>query len=122
MNPAFLREAMILGPDGLERLQNCHVIVFGIGGVGSYCAEALVRAGIGRLTFVDNDNREENNLPQEFKYELKDFSKAHEDLDISYLSRALDASGGNQRIAAASLGLTYDQFRGLYRKYKNRLK
>ena len=30
MNPAFLREAMILGPDGLERLQNCHVIVFGI--------------------------------------------------------------------------------------------
>ena len=73
-------------------------------------------------TFVDNDNREENNLPQEFKYELKDFSKAHEDLDISYLSRALDASGGNQRIAASSLGLTYDQFRGLYRKYKNRLK
>lgn len=73
-------------------------------------------------TFVDNDTREENNLPQEFKYELKGFSKAHEDLDISYLSRALDASGGNQRIAASSLGLTYDQFRGLYRKYKNRLK
>lgn len=73
-------------------------------------------------TPVDNDNKEESNLPQEFKYELKDFSKAHEDLDISYLSRALDASGGNQRIAASSLGLTYDQFRGLYRKYKNRLK
>ena len=62
MNPAFLREAMILGPDGLERLQNCHVIVFGIGGVGSYCAEALVRAGIGRLTFVDNDTVGETNL------------------------------------------------------------
>ena len=62
MNPAFLREAMILGPDGLERLQGCHVIVFGIGGVGSYCAEALVRAGIGRLTFVDNDTVGETNL------------------------------------------------------------
>lgn len=72
--------------------------------------------------FVDNDSKEESNLPQEFKYDLKDFSKAHEDLDISYLSRALDASRGNQRIAASSLGLTYDQFRGLYRKYKNRLR
>ena len=71
---------------------------------------------------VDNDSKEKSNLPQEFKYDLKDFSKAHEDLDISYLSRALDASGGNQRIAASSLGLTYDQFRGLYRKYRNRLK
>lgn len=71
---------------------------------------------------LDNDSKEGSNLPQEFKYDLKDFSKAHEDLDISYLSRALDASRGNQRIAASSLGLTYDQFRGLYRKYKNRLK
>ena len=59
---------------------------------------------------------------REFEYDLKDFAKAHEDLDISYLSRALDSSGGNQRLAAQSLDLTYDQFRGLYRKYKDRLK
>ena len=53
---------MLLGPDALERLAACHVIVFGIGGVGSYCAEALVRAGIGSLTFVDNDTIGETNL------------------------------------------------------------
>lgn len=62
MNEAFLREAMILGPDALERLSHCHVIVFGIGGVGSYCSEALVRAGIGALTFVDNDTVGVSNL------------------------------------------------------------
>ena len=53
---------MILGPDALERLSHCHVIVFGIGGVGSYCSEALVRAGIGALTFVDNDTVGVSNL------------------------------------------------------------
>lgn len=59
---------------------------------------------------------------KEFEYDLKDYDKAHEDLDISYLSRALAQSGGNQRLAALSMNLTYDQFRGLYRKYKDRLK
>lgn len=62
MEKAFLREAMLLGPDALDRLAACRVIVFGIGGVGSYCAEALVRAGIGNLTFVDNDTVGETNL------------------------------------------------------------
>ena len=59
---------------------------------------------------------------KEFEYDLKEYDKAHEDLDISYLSRALALSGGNQRMAALSMNLTYDQFRGLYRKYKDRLK
>lgn len=62
MNQAFQREAMLLGPEALERLAACHVIVFGIGGVGSYCAEALARAGLGALTFVDNDTIGESNL------------------------------------------------------------
>ncbi len=55
MDTAFLREAMLLGPEAVERLAACHVIVFGIGGVGSYCAEALARSGVGALTFVDDD-------------------------------------------------------------------
>ena len=62
MDPAFLREAMLLGPEALDRLAACHVMVFGIGGVGSYCAEALVRAGLGALTFVDDDTVGETNL------------------------------------------------------------
>ena len=55
MNDPFIRERMALGDAALERLQNSHVAVFGIGGVGSYTAEALARAGIGSLTLVDND-------------------------------------------------------------------
>lgn len=51
----FLREAMFYGEDAVELLKRKHVMVFGIGGVGSYCAEALARAGVGKLTLVDND-------------------------------------------------------------------
>ena len=50
-----MREAMFYGPEAVEKLSRVHVMVLGIGGVGSYCAEALGRAGIGKLTLVDND-------------------------------------------------------------------
>ena len=53
---------MILGADALERLRRSHVIVFGIGGVGSYAAEGLARAGVGALTLVDNDTVGVTNL------------------------------------------------------------
>ncbi|HOY88493.1 MAG TPA: tRNA threonylcarbamoyladenosine dehydratase [Bacillota bacterium] len=51
----FSREVLLIGEDGLARLAGSHVAVFGIGGVGSFCAEALVRAGIGEITLVDSD-------------------------------------------------------------------
>lgn len=50
----FDRSRVLLG-DGLDRLAQCHVVVFGVGGVGSYAVEALARCGIGRLTVVDED-------------------------------------------------------------------
>ncbi len=59
---AFLREEMFYGPDAVALLRQKHVMVLGIGGVGSYCAEALGRAGIGKLTLVDNDTVGETNL------------------------------------------------------------
>ena len=62
MEEAFLREKMLLGARAMERLRGAHVIVFGIGGVGSYAAEGLARAGIGRLTLVDNDTVGMTNL------------------------------------------------------------
>ena len=55
MDNPFIREQMALGEPALEKLRNSHVAVFGIGGVGSYTAEALARAGVGSLTLVDND-------------------------------------------------------------------
>ena len=55
MDNPFIREQMALGAGSLEKLKNAHVAVFGIGGVGSYTAEALARAGVGSITLVDND-------------------------------------------------------------------
>ena len=51
----FERTRILLTPDEMLRLAQAHVLVAGLGGVGSYCAEALARAGVGRLTLVDHD-------------------------------------------------------------------
>ena len=62
MDEQFLRTRMILGADAVERLRCSHVIVFGLGGVGSYAAEALARAGVGELTLVDQDTLSVSNI------------------------------------------------------------
>ena len=54
-NEQFLRTEMLLGEAAMEKLTAAHVAVFGLGGVGSWCAEALARSGVGALTLVDND-------------------------------------------------------------------
>ena len=59
---AFDRTAQLLGTFAVEKLASSSVAVFGLGGVGSYAAEALVRAGVGRLLLVDADVVDETNL------------------------------------------------------------
>ena len=51
----FSRTALLFGEAGVERLRSLRVIIFGVGGVGSWCAESLVRTGVGHLTMVDCD-------------------------------------------------------------------
>ena len=53
---------MLLGADAMARLRRCHVIVFGLGGVGSYAAECLARSGVGELTLVDQDTISVTNI------------------------------------------------------------
>ena len=61
--PPFLkRTELLLGTEQLARLRRSHVLVLGVGGVGGYAAEMLVRAGIGELTIVDGDIVETTNL------------------------------------------------------------
>ena len=55
MENMYTRTEWMLGLDAVEKLKNSSVLVFGLGGVGSYTAEALARAGIGKITIVDCD-------------------------------------------------------------------
>ncbi len=58
----FTRTIQLLGEEGFRALQNARVILFGVGGVGGWCAEALLRTGIGHLTIVDFDKVDTTNL------------------------------------------------------------
>ncbi len=55
------RTRLLLGAEGIERLQHAHVLVVGLGGVGGIAAEMLCRAGIGEMTIVDGDRLHETN-------------------------------------------------------------
>ena len=55
MDGIFRRSELLLGDDVMERIAQKRVILFGVGGVGSWCAESLVRSGIHHLTIVDSD-------------------------------------------------------------------
>ncbi len=62
MGGMFERTVSLIGNEAFSRLQNSHVIVFGVGGVGGYVVEALVRSGLGEITIVDNDVVSESNI------------------------------------------------------------
>ena len=58
----FLRTYLLLGAEAMEALKNSHVAVFGVGGVGSFSAEAIVRSGIGEITLIDFDTVDITNI------------------------------------------------------------
>nr|WP_325302577.1 tRNA threonylcarbamoyladenosine dehydratase [uncultured Dysosmobacter sp.] len=67
MDERFLRNEMLWGREGQERLARSHVILFGLGGVGSYTAECLARSGIGELTIVDSDTVAVSNINRQLE-------------------------------------------------------
>lgn len=62
MKEELEREAALLGNDAIERLQASCVAIFGLGGVGSYAAEAIARSGVGKILLVDNDVVSKSNI------------------------------------------------------------
>ena len=62
MKEEYLRTAALIGEEGLKRLRNSTVAVFGLGGVGSYAAEALVRSGVGTVYIYDSDRVSKSNI------------------------------------------------------------
>ena len=58
----FSRTERLIGKDELSNVQNANIIIFGLGGVGSYVAEALARCGVGKMTVVDKDTVDITNI------------------------------------------------------------
>ncbi len=85
----YARTEMLLGSRGLENLRQATVAVFGVGGVGSHCIEALARGGIGNLILVDNDTVSLTNINRQSiayhstvgKYKTEVMKKRIEDID-----------------------------------------
>ena len=62
MHERYSRTEKLIGSEGVKRLKSASVLVMGCGGVGSYAAEAVARAGIGKITLMDGDDAAESNL------------------------------------------------------------
>lgn len=67
----FDRSEVLIGTDSLNKLKNAHVAVFGIGGVGSYTVEALVRGGVGHLSIYDGDTVSQTNINRQLVATIK---------------------------------------------------
>ncbi|WP_130472040.1 tRNA threonylcarbamoyladenosine dehydratase [Candidatus Magnetaquicoccus inordinatus] len=69
------RTRILIGETGIERLQQTHILLAGLGGVGGYAAEALARAGVGRLTLIDHDVVSPSNLNRQLPATLHTLGK-----------------------------------------------
>ena len=67
MDQRFSRTERIFGADGMDKLRNSCVAVFGVGGVGSYIAEGLARSGVGHIHLIDSDDVDITNLNRQLE-------------------------------------------------------
>ena len=92
----FERAELLIGKEGLEKLKNSHIAVFGVGGVGGYTVEALVRAGVGRLDVFDPDKVVKSNLNRQIialestigKYKVDVISERAKDINPDVIVNA----------------------------------
>jgi len=75
MSNQFSRTEMLIGKENMEILKNSKVVIFGVGGVGSFVVEGLARAGIGNFILVDNDKVAESNLNRQIIATTKTIGK-----------------------------------------------
>lgn len=76
MSNQFSRTELLIGKQGIDKLQNAKVAIFGIGGVGSFVLEALVRAGIGSFILIDGDEVDITNINRQLIATTKTIGKA----------------------------------------------
>ena len=75
MSSRFSRTELLIGKEGIDKLRNAKIAVFGIGGVGSYVVEGLARAGVGNFILVDNDTVSESNINRQIIATTKTIGK-----------------------------------------------
>lgn len=76
----FQRTELLIGDEAMKRLSSKRVIIFGVGGVGSWCAESLIRSGIQQLTIVDSDVVCESNINRQLMATTKTIGQAKVDV------------------------------------------
>ena len=94
------RTELLIGNNKMEKLKNSHVVVFGLGGVGSYVVEGLARAGIGNISIIDKDIVDITNINRQIIADTKTVGKAKVDVqgerilrinpNVTYLHSTLD--------------------------------
>ncbi len=82
-----VREAALIGEERVERLKACSVLIFGVGGVGGYAAEACCRAGIGRITVVDHDTVALSNLNRQLIADTETVGRKKAELAVERIRR-----------------------------------
>ena len=80
MEGKFSRTEMLIGNEGMEKLANAKVAIFGIGGVGSFACEGLARSGVGNFVLVDFDKVDESNINRQLIATTKTIGKYKVDL------------------------------------------
>ena len=109
----FARNERLFG--SMDRLRDVRVIIFGVGGVGSWCAESLVRSGVGHLTIVDQDRVVESNINRQLMATTKTVGRVKVEalrerlLDINPDADIVAIEGAYNKITADSYDLSpYD--------------
>jgi tRNA A37 threonylcarbamoyladenosine dehydratase len=80
MEGKFSRTEMLIGNDGMEKLNDAKVAVFGIGGVGSFVCEGLARSGVGNFVLIDHDTVDESNINRQLIATVKTIGRHKADL------------------------------------------
>lgn len=76
MNNDFtMRTSLLIGEEGIDKLRKAHILLIGVGGVGSYCAESLIRAGVGHITIVDYAKVEESDFNRQLPGLISNLNK-----------------------------------------------
>lgn len=96
MDAVFARTERVIGKEGIDLLSKKTVAIFGLGGVGSYAAEALIRVGVGHLIFIDRDEADGTNMNRQLVADLSTLGQKKADVMAERARRIrpdMDAKG-----------------------------